>query len=48
MFKFRKTTSDGDIRFCERCGLVCDAGCFAEESRQRVFDQLVRSGWRLA
>jgi hypothetical protein len=49
MFRLFKHSEHKQIGFCERCGSVCDPTCFAEESRQRAFDQLIRyGGWRVA
>ena len=45
MFKLRRAKNESEIRFCERCGSVCDPVCLAEGSRQRAFDEMTRYGW---
>lgn len=44
MFKLRKDKHESEILFCERCGSVCDPTCFAEQSRDRGFEELLRHG----
>ncbi len=34
------------LEFCERCATACDAACIAEAERSRVFDNLLRYGYR--
>ena len=44
MFKLLKRNGEGGVRFCERCGSVCDPSCLAQESRERAFEQVLRHG----
>jgi hypothetical protein len=34
------------IEFCERCATACDATCIAENERNRIFENLLRYGFR--
>lgn len=34
------------IEFCERCAIACDATCIAENERDRIFENLLRYGYR--
>ena len=32
------------LEFCERCAIICDAACTAEEERDRTFQNMLRYG----
>ncbi len=43
---FRKDKSEPRIEFCERCAIACDATCIVEGERDRIFESLLRYGYR--
>jgi hypothetical protein len=34
------------IEFCDRCANACDATCIVEGERDRIFESLLRYGYR--
>lgn len=43
---FRRDKSEPRIELCERCAIACDATCIAENERNRIFENLLRYGYR--
>ena len=45
---FNRNKSRLDVRFCERCGSVCDRACRANAARDQARLSMLSTGWRLA
>jgi len=43
---FRKDKRELRIEFCESCATACSATCIAEGERDRIFENLLRYGYR--
>jgi hypothetical protein len=43
---FRRDIGELRIELCERCATACDATCTAENERDRIFENLLRYGYR--
>ncbi|MGA9761193.1 MAG: hypothetical protein WBQ14_02060 [Gaiellaceae bacterium] len=43
---FHTSKGESRIELCERCASACDAACIAEYERERIFQNLLRYGYR--
>jgi hypothetical protein len=43
---FQRTTDKPRLELCERCATACDATCIAELERNRIFENMLRYGYR--
>ncbi|MGZ4332727.1 MAG: hypothetical protein ACXVRJ_00420 [Gaiellaceae bacterium] len=48
MLRLFTRTRETVVRFCERCGSVCDSVCRADAIREHAQRQALAYGWRQA